>query len=168
MCTIPFSILKAAPFSLKSGSSLVATVIATNALGNSDVSPVSNSLLIIEPPDTPSPPSTSISSNNLTITWVKPHDGGSAIKVYKVAIGQSDGVTFTTETANCVISTTSCTVPISILKAEPYSLNEGSSVYAKVLAINESGSSSLSIKGNGAVIPREISIPAQTLTALIN
>jgi hypothetical protein len=168
MCKIPFSILKAPPFSLKSGSSVVATVIATNSLGNSEVSPVSNSLLIIDPPDTPQPPSTSISSDSLTITWVAPYDGGSAIKAYKVAIGQSDGVTFTTETANCHISTTSCTVPISILKAEPYSLNVGSSVYAKVLAINESGSSSLSNKGNGAVIPRATSIPAQNLTALIN
>jgi hypothetical protein len=37
---------------------VVATVIATNSLGNSDVSPVSNSLLIIERPNTPSPPST--------------------------------------------------------------------------------------------------------------
>ena len=168
MCTIPFSILKAAPFSLKSGSTVVATVIATNTLGNSDVSPLSNSLLIIEPPDTPSPPSTSISSNSLIITWVAPYDGGSTIKAYKVAIGQSDGVTFTIETANCNISTTRCTVPISILKAEPYSLNGGSSVYAKVLAINESGSSSFSNKGNGAVIPRATSIPAQNLTALIN
>jgi hypothetical protein len=51
----------------------------------------------------------------VTISWVAPSNGGSAITAYTVAIRQSDGITYTTESANCNVSSTSCTVPISVL-----------------------------------------------------
>ena len=43
-------------------------------------------------------------------------------------------------------------MPISSLKSEPYSLPWGSSVYAKVLAMNLVGLSEFSDIGNGAII----------------
>ena len=67
-------------------------------------------------PNDPTAPSTLINSNtSATITWAAPFDGGSAITSYAVAIRQSDGSTFTTESENCSVSKTSCTVTISIL-----------------------------------------------------
>ena len=69
-----------------------------------------------------------------------------------MAIRQSDGVTFTTESVNCSGATTSCTVPISVLKDAPYNLDWGASIYATVVATNAVGSSSASTSGNGAVI----------------
>jgi hypothetical protein len=45
-----------------------------------------------------------------------------------------------------------CTVPALVLRVEPYSLPWGSSIYAKVIAINLYGDSLISNEGNGAVI----------------
>ena len=104
-------------------------------------------------PNVPAAPATSVNSNvSFTITWSAPFNGGSAITAYTVAIRQSDGSTFTNESANCNVSTTTCTVPISVLLASPYNLAWGASIYAKVLATNVVGSSSASTSGNGAVI----------------
>jgi len=45
-----------------------------------------------------------------------------------------------------------CTVPVSIFTASPYSLAWGSSIYVKVIATNLYGDSTESSEGNGAVI----------------
>jgi len=50
------------------------------------------------------------------------------------------------------ILTTTCTVPLATLRTSPFSLEWGSSVFAKVVAINSYGSSLASSEGNGAVI----------------
>jgi len=47
---------------------------------------------------------------------------------------------------------TTCTVPVSALKAAPYSLNWGTNVHATVEAINAYGFSTVSAAGNGAII----------------
>ena len=46
----------------------------------------------------------------------------------------------------------SCSIPISTLISQPYNLIYGSSVYAKITAINIYGISITSNEGNGAVI----------------
>jgi hypothetical protein len=48
--------------------------------------------------------------------------------------------------------TTTCTIPVASLRASPFSLEWGSSVYAKVVAINSYGNSLVSNEGNGAII----------------
>jgi len=61
-------------------------------------------------------------------------------------------------------------IPLSVLKAEPYNLSEGASIYATVLAKNFVGSSSASTPGSGAEItktPNGIYIPKQSLDAFI-
>ena len=104
-------------------------------------------------PNVPTAPSTSVNTNvSVTITWVAPNNGGSTITAYIVAIRQSDGTTFTTESVYCNGVNTSCTVPISVLQASPYNLPWGASIFATVLAKNIVGSSNASISGNGAII----------------
>ena len=48
--------------------------------------------------------------------------------------------------------TTTCTIPVTALRSSPFSLEWGSSVYAKVGAKNIYGSSLESSAGNGAII----------------
>ena len=83
-----------------------------------------------------------------------------------MAILQSDGTTFSTESASCNVSTTTCTVPISILQAAPYNLAWGASIYATVIATNIAGSSAASPSGYGAVIVKSPSVPAAPVTSV--
>jgi hypothetical protein len=62
--------------------------------------------------------------------------------------------TFSKELQNCdgendlsVISSTSCTIPISTLKAAPFSLTDGMTVFVKVIAFNSIGDSPDSVIG---------------------
>jgi hypothetical protein len=64
-------------------------------------------------------------------------------------------VTYTADLINCDMSTstaTRCTIPVTALRASPFSLAWGTSVYAKIVAKNVYGSSLESSAGNGAVI----------------
>jgi hypothetical protein len=68
---------------------------------------------------------------------------------------QSDGSTYSEDITNCNMATNtalSCTIPVQALRASPYLLPWGSSVFAKVYAINVYGLSLISSAGNGAVI----------------
>ncbi len=69
-----------------------------------------------------------------------------------MAIRESDCITFESEFVNCDVSTTTCTVPISVLQAPPYNLAWGASIFATVAAQNDEGISSASAPGNGAII----------------
>lgn len=51
-----------------------------------------------------------------------------------------------------IVSSTTCTVPISLLKATPFSLPWGTSVFANLIAVNVYGESTESDRGNGAII----------------
>ena len=111
------------------------------------------SVTVAKNPSVPAAPFIIVNTDtSLTITWTAPDNGGSAITAYTVAIRHSDGTSFTAESAYCNVSTTTCTVPISVLLAAPYNIVWGSSVYATVLATNLVGSSSASLISNGAVI----------------
>lgn len=47
---------------------------------------------------------------------------------------------------------TTCTIPVTVLRTTPYSLDWGTSIYAKLIAINAYGDSLESDEGNGAII----------------
>lgn len=51
-----------------------------------------------------------------------------------------------------IVSTTECTIPLSILTADPFSLLLDESIDFKVMAHNQYGDSSYSEIGGGAVI----------------
>ena len=89
------------------------------------------------------------------MSWTAPDSGGSPISGYTIYFVQNDGVTYSTELTHCDMASstaTTCTVPVSVLRAAPFSLNWGASVFAKVVAINSYGNSLESSAGNGAVI----------------
>ena len=52
-----------------------------------------------------------------------------------------------------------CTVPVTKLRAEPFNLDWGTSVFAKVTASNSYGDSLTSLEGNGAVITTTPDVP---------
>lgn len=109
-------------------------------------------------PSTPSAPTTTVNGNNVDITWTAPNDGGSPFTAYTITLRQSDMTTYTAELTNCdgsnsgIISSASCSIPITTLMAAPYSLNWGASIFAKVKATNVVGESGTSVEGNGAII----------------
>jgi len=109
-------------------------------------------------PSTPAAPTTTISGSNVMINWVTPADGGSTITGYEVTIRQSDGLTYAIY-GGCTGTAVICEIPISVLRATPYSLTDGASVFAKVLAKNAISSSVYSLPGNGAAI-NVITIPS--------
>ena len=70
-------------------------------------------------------------------------------------IRQSDAATYSIDTTSCDMSAsiaTTCTVPVTVLRATPFSLDWGTNVHATVTAINAYGSSTVSAAGNGAII----------------
>jgi hypothetical protein len=120
-------------------------VLATNAAGSSDYSIASSAGAVLPTvPSVPAALTTAISGTNVVITWVTPADGGSGITGYTVAIRKSDGVTFK-EYTGCTGIAVSCTIANSVLQAAPYSLENGASFYASVLATNAVGSSAAAL-----------------------
>ena len=97
-------------------------------------------------PSNPAAPTTSIYNPGISImiSWGAPADGGSAITGYNVLICQSDASTFTIYSSCPNALSLVCIVPFSTLKAAPYNLANGASIYAKVVATNAYGSSAAS------------------------
>lgn len=114
-------------------------------------------ILAAQEPAAPVAPTTTFLRESVRIDWVAPDDLGSAITAYNIYIKQQSGV-FNLELDNCdgtdltIRDATSCTVLVSTLKNSPFSLEWGSSIFAKVVAINAYGRSLESEVGNGAVI----------------
>ena len=133
-------------------------VQAQNAIGYSlDSNEVSIRASAV--PDTPVAPTTTQSGDsNLVISWGEPGNGGSDVTGYIIKIKQQVDGTLTEDTTNCdgtdsaIKLAKSCTVPISVLRAAPYSLDWGNSVTATVIATNLVGNSIESAEGNGAII----------------
>lgn len=91
----------------------------------------------------------------MIITWSAPNNGGSPLIGYTVKIRQNDAITYTISSTSCdmsVSTATTCTVPVTALRAAPFNLEWGTNVHATVAAINAYGSSSDSAAGNGAII----------------
>ena len=113
------------------------------------------SVLTSQTPAQPLPPTTTWQPDDVLISWTAPNNGGSPITGYRISIVTSDGVTYQEDATHCDATqstATVCTVPVTALKSTPFSLDWGTSVYAKVVAINAYGDSSASDAGNGAII----------------
>jgi len=128
-------------------------VEARNAYG---YSVFSNTVAVLaaQVPDQPAAPVTTWNPDDVIISWITPDNAGSAVTGFTLTIGTSD-LTYLTETTHCDMTSstaTQCTVPVTVLRAEPFSLPWGSNVYAKVIATNVYGDSAVSPAGTGAVI----------------
>ena len=106
-------------------------------------------------PEQPAPVQTSIDGVNVVITWVTPYDNSEAIKEYDLQIRKSDNITWANNLVDCPrtpVTPTSCTVPMSRLRAD-FGLTQGMLIVVRVKAANriEYGDYS-EINTDGAVI----------------
>jgi len=114
------------------------------------------SILAAQVPAQPQTPTTTWDKNNnqVVVAWVEPDNGGSSVTGYKVSFKQND-LAYSQQASNCDMTSSTavtCTIPVSVFTASPYSLAWGSSIYVKVVATNLYGDSTESSEGNGAVI----------------
>jgi len=134
---------------------------ARNSIGYSNHSNVVQAIAAVAP-SAPAAPSTVRDINDIYIDWSSPSTTsaatyGAEILGYKVFIRWQDG-TYTEEKTHCdgssavIIANTQCVIPITVLIASPYSLLQGSSIYASVVAYNAVGDSPNSDVGNGALV----------------
>lgn len=130
---------------------------ARNAVGLSVFSDIIT-IIAAKVPATPSAPTTQVNGSNILVSWIKPNTNGNDITGYKVYLKKKDN-NWGLDLVNCDggskagMANPSCAIPITTLKASPFSLVTSDSVNAKVIATNEVGDSSESPSGNGAVIP---------------
>lgn len=82
------------------GETYTFTVESRNSVGYSEQSdPVSIFHALV--PEQPAAPTTTISGDNVVVTWLAPSENGSTISSYTIAFRESDGITFTEEVTNC-------------------------------------------------------------------
>ena len=118
--------------------------------------------LAAQEPAIPTAPIVTYADEIVQIAWETPDNGGLAITGYKVLIQQSDSE-FVEEIVNCDMSNsvlTTCQIPVSLLRTNPFNLDWGSEVFAKVIAFNNLGESSESQASAGALL---ITVPTQPL-----
>jgi hypothetical protein len=77
---------------------------------------------------------------SLRITWEAPDSRGAPIIAYKVEIQGSDDQFYTEEECGVSPAVTSCFLPMEVLSAAPYLLQEGDLIVVRVAAQNEKGS----------------------------
>lgn len=133
-------------------------VQSRNLIGFSDFSEILE-VFAAQMPDQPEPPVTSVSGQNVVVTWVEPNDQGAEILGYRIEIRNADELTWTQELDHCtvesnpaILTDTTCSFPITSLIVYPYYLPWGSKVLARVQAFNSYGDSYVSNGGAGAFI----------------
>jgi len=90
------------------------------------------------------PPTVTVSGINVRVSWTAPNSNGSPITAYKIRLLESDG-DYSEVLASCdgsnalIISQIFCDIPMSTLRAAPFSLSYGAVVRARVSAFNANG-----------------------------
>ena len=153
---------------LTAGASYSFRLRTRNAVGFSSYSTVFT-IVAATVPSQPSAPTTTLSgdSANVVVAWTLPSDvGGLSILSYKLEIKTSTA-TFEEDLTNCnaetgssILSSRSCTISVIVLRSYPFNLVDSATVTARVTATNAIGSSTVSLEGNGAVLPNAISAPS--------
>jgi hypothetical protein len=118
------------------------------------------SLLCAFKPEPPLVLSSANSMDRVVITWDQPVNNGAEITGYLVYFQQTDGATYSQESAplDCdgslpeIISARTCEVTLDTLKAAPFNLVKDQEVWVRIVTQNSYGDSALSGAGNGAVI----------------
>ena len=81
-CTVAITVLKAPPYNLLAGSSVVAQVKATSLIGSSAYSAGGNGAVFVAPSIPAAPTTTNPSSTTVGIAWVVPAQGSTPITEY--------------------------------------------------------------------------------------
>ncbi len=113
-CTVAITVLKAAPYNLLAGSTVVAKVLATSLIGSSAYSAAGNGAEFVTPGVPAAPATSNPSSSTVAVAWVAPVEGSTPITGYSVAIRQSDGATYTAY-SSCTGTALTCTISNSVL-----------------------------------------------------
>lgn len=114
---------------LLAGETYTFRVYARNSVGFSPATEIS--ILVAEVPDQPNVPTSIYSYPNVILSWINPYDGASPITSYQITIRHTDGVTFSPELNYCdgsdssIVSTNTCTVPVTTLRSTPFDLQWG-------------------------------------------
>jgi hypothetical protein len=109
-------------------------------------------------PNQPQAPSTTVSNENVVVSWIAPADNGSPITGYKLLFIKSDGLSYEESTTGCdgsnptIVLARSCVMPMGLLAASPFNLLQGTSIFVKVIASNYFGDSTASEAGNGGIM----------------
>jgi hypothetical protein len=113
-------------------------------------------------PAAPAPVVTSITDLYARVAWSEPDDKSAAIEEYEIRLRAADGVTLAEETTYCegsrsaIVESRYCLVPMTTLRAAPYSLGYGELVAAVLRARNAIGWSPWSpANGVGALVQTE-------------
>jgi hypothetical protein len=116
-----------------------------NVHGWGDHSP-SLAAIAAKAPSTPAQPVTSNSGTSARIDWTEPYHGGSAITALEIEIRTATGTAYAAEPLYCngvsdatVLAQGYCVIPMSVLRAAPYSLGQGDLVVARMRASNAAG-----------------------------
>ena len=128
---------------LTNGKTYTCTVHATNAEGDSFESAASGSVVPATVPTAPAKPTTAPGVTSITVTFVAPANGGSAITGYTASCSSSNGGTAGSNSGG--------TSPIVVS-----SLSKGKTYTCTVLATNGVGDSSASIASDATVIPATV------------
>lgn len=92
----------------------------------------------------------SATPTSVTISWSAPYNGGNPITSYQVLIQHQDGVTLSEELSYCdgsqlaIITARRCEIPLTTLRAAPFSLGLDQLVTAQVAATNDVGQGAFS------------------------
>lgn len=80
--------------------------------------------------------------SRIFFTWDAPYNGGNNLTSYTILVRHSDEVTYSEQLTECdgtdatILEENRCTVLISTLRAEPFNLPWGASIWIKVMATN--------------------------------
>jgi hypothetical protein len=108
--------------------------------------------------DAPVEPTTVTNQATIVVNWSLPYNGATSITSYTITLRESDELTYTEALVPCdgtsttIIASRTCTIPVSVLRAEPFNTEWGSSIFVKVSANNMIGSGPFSVAGNGAIM----------------
>lgn len=131
---------------------------ARNSIDFSDYSSVF-SIVAATVPSQPSAPTTTVNSEyEIGVSWTEPSDlGGLLINSYKLEIKTSSG-SFEKDLTNCnaesvadIISTRSCTIPVTVLRELPFSIGDSEPISTRVTATNDIGDSVVSAEGSATM-----------------
>jgi hypothetical protein len=118
-------------------------------------------------PDQPDAPQTETFGFYVKLTWTAPTENNAPITHYQVLLEESDGE-FVENKSLCDGSTVDlsaleCLIPMTAFRLEPYLMDQGDIVKAKVIAFNERGQS---LQSNENSSGSEIEIEPHQVTNL--